>query len=55
MFRRGAAAAADDIQETGLSPLANLRRHGIGVEIVFTKGVRQTGIRVRSHIAFGNA
>ena len=55
MFRRSAAAAADDVQEARLRPFANLRRHGVSVQIVFTKGVRQPGIRVRSDIAFGNA
>jgi hypothetical protein len=55
MFRRGAAAAADDVQEAGFRPFANLRRHGVGIQIVFTEGVRQTGVRVRGDVAFGDA
>ena len=52
MLRRGAAAAADDVQEARLGPLADLRRHGVGIEIVFTKRVWQTGVRVGGDIAF---
>ena len=55
MLRRSAAAAADNIQEPGLGPFADLRRHGRGVEIVFTEGVRQAGVRVSGHVAFGDA
>ena len=54
MFRRGAAAAADNIQESGFSPFANLRRHCVGVQVVFAKGVRQTGVRVGGNVAFGD-
>ena len=55
VFRRGAAAAANNIQEARLGPFADLRRHGVGIEIVLTKCVRQPGVRVRGHVAFGNA
>ncbi len=55
MLWRGAAAAADDIQEPGFGPFADLRRHRPGVEIVFTEGIRQTGVRVSSDVAFGDA
>ena len=54
MFRRGTAAAADNIQESGFSPFANLRRHRVGVQVVFAKGVRQTGVRVGGNVAFGD-
>ena len=54
MFRRGAAAAADNIQESGFSPFANLRRHRVGVQIVFTKSVWQTGVRVGGDVALGD-
>ena len=52
MLRRGAAAATDDVQEARLGPLADLRRHGVGIEIVFTERVRQTGVRVGGDVAF---
>ena len=55
MLRGGTAAAANDIEETGFRPFANLRRHGVGVQIVFAEGVGQAGVRVRGDVAFGNA
>ena len=55
VLRRGAAAAADDVEKSRLGPLADLRRHGVGIQIVFTEGVRQTGVRVRGNVAFRNA
>ena len=55
MLRSRTAAAANDIEETGFRPFANLRRHGVGIQIVFTEGVGQTGVRVRRDVAFGDA
>ena len=55
VFRRGAAAAADHVEEARLRPLAYLRRHSVCIKIVFAKGVRQPGVRVRGNVAFGNA
>ena len=55
MFRRGAAAAADHVEEARLRPFLNLGRHGVGIKVVLAESVRQTGVRVRGHVAFGNA
>ena len=55
MLWRGTAATTDDIQKTGFGPLADLRRHGVCIQIVFTKGVRQAGVRVCGDIAFSDA
>ncbi|SAJ11799.1 Uncharacterised protein [Enterobacter cloacae] len=55
MLRRGAAAAADDVEETRFGPFADLRRHGVGIQIVLTKRVRQTGVRVGGDVALCDA
>ncbi|MNC16029.1 hypothetical protein D3C75_638750 [compost metagenome] len=55
MFRRGATATTDDIQEPGLRPFANLFCHFSGIQIVFTESIRQPGVRVRGNVTFGNA
>ena len=55
MLRRGAAAAADDVEEARFGPLADLRRHGVGIQIILTERVRQTGVRVGGDVALCDA
>ncbi|MNV24671.1 hypothetical protein D3C71_1157430 [compost metagenome] len=55
MFRRGTTAAPDDVQKARLGPLADLRGHSRRIKIVFAKGVWQSGVRVRGHIALSDA
>ncbi len=43
------------LRKPGSRPLADLRRHGGGIEVVFAEGVRQTGVRVGGDVAFGDA
>ena len=47
MFRRGAAAAADDIHEALARPVGYFRRQLFRCFVVAAEGIRQTGIRVR--------
>ncbi len=54
MLWRGAAAAADDIEKARFCPFTYLFCHRVGVEIVFTKGVGQPGVRVGGDVAFRN-
>ena len=54
MLWRGAAAAADDIEKACFCPFTYLFCHRVGVEIVFTKGVGQPGVRVGGDVAFRN-
>ncbi|SRN36840.1 Uncharacterised protein [Shigella flexneri] len=54
MLRHGPAATTDDIEKARLRPFTYLFCHRVGVEIVFTKGVRQPGVRVGGDVAFRN-
>ena len=46
MIRRGAATAANDVDETAGGKLPQLRRHLFGGVIVAAKGVGQAGVGV---------
>ena len=54
MLRGRTAAAADDIKETGFRPFADLRRHGIGIQIVFAEGIGQASVRVSGNVALSD-
>ncbi len=53
--RGGAAATADDVEETALGPFAEFFGHGFGGFIVFTEFIRQPGVGVGVDIAVGGA
>ena len=50
MVRRGAAAATDNIHQTGLCPLTDIARHIGGIQVITAERIRQTGIRVSTDI-----
>src|SRR5690606_37793185 len=53
--RRGAAAAADDIQEAGGGEFADDLRHVFRRLVIFTEGVGQAGVGVGGYIGIGLA
>ena len=53
--RRGAAAAADDVQEARLRELAQDARHVLGRLVVLAHLVGQAGIRVQRGVGLGDA
>src|SRR5262249_27609527 len=55
VVRRGAAAAAEDVDQPGLRPFRVMLLHRMGRFVVPTHRVRQPGVRVRTDGAFGDA
>ena len=53
--RRGAAAAADEIDEARARELADDRGHVLGRFVVFAERIRQAGVRMRADAAVGDA
>ena len=54
MLRRGAAAAADDVHQTGVGEFREQRRHELGRLVVASKFVRQPGIRIGTDQRIGD-
>ena len=52
--RRGAAAAAHDVDEPGVGELADERRRLLGCLVVATQFVRQAGVGIRAHQGVGD-
>ena len=55
MVRRGAAAAADDVDEAGLRKLADQARHIFRGLVILAELVRQAGVRIGAHQRVGDA
>ena len=53
MIRRGAAATAGDVNQATFGKFTNKRRGLCRCFVVFTKGIRQTGVGVRRHKHIG--
>ncbi len=53
MLGRGAAAAADHIDQAGVGELAEQFRHELGAFVVIAELVRQPGVRVGAHERIG--
>ena len=54
MFRGGAAAAADDIQQAGVGPFADIAGHVGGIQVILAKLVRQSCIGMGRDKRFAN-
>ena len=55
MVRRGAAAAADDVDEAGRGELADQPRHVFRALVVLAEFVGQAGVRIGAHQRVGDA
>ena len=55
MVGRGAAAAADDVDEAGVGEFADQRRHGVGAFVVMAEFVGQAGIGIGADQRIGDA
>ena len=55
MVRRGAAAAADDVDEAGLGEFADQARHVFRALVVLAEFVGQAGVRIGAHQRIGDA
>ena len=55
MVRRGAAAAADDVDEAGLGKLADQPRHVFRRLVILAELVGQAGVRIGAHQRVGDA
>ena len=55
MVRRGAAAAADDVDEAGLGKLADQPRHVFRAFVVLAEFVGQSGVRIGANQGIGDA
>ena len=54
MLRRGAAAAADDVEPAASRPFADMCRHRLGRVVVLAEGVRQSGVRMARDARLGD-